>query len=106
MSVDGSAVLNENALEGRDEHLGIGGLMDELAGSTGALKLVVAAVDDERDIALFQFCAHVRRRESVVKSVVDDSCGEVGKLRLHYRVLERAGDDDLRPGMLETLGDI
>ena len=53
MSVDGSAVLRENALEGRDQHLRISGFVDELSGSAGALKLVVAAVNDERHIALF-----------------------------------------------------
>ena len=73
MSVDGSALLRENALECRDEHLRTSGLVHQLAGSAGALELVVAALDDKRHIALFQFRAHIRRREAVVKSVVDHS---------------------------------
>jgi hypothetical protein len=76
-SVDGrSPLLRENALERRDEHLRTRGLVHELAGGAGALKLVEAAVDDERHVALFQFRANIRRCESIVKRVIDDSCGE------------------------------
>src|SRR5205823_937192 len=40
------------------------------------------------------------------ESVIDDSCGEIGKLCLLYCILECARDYDLRAGVLETLSDI
>src|SRR5262245_21375008 len=77
--------------------------VNQLSGRTGAFQLTEAAVNDERNVAIFQPSAHIGCCATAVEGVVDDRGGEPRTLALNRRILKSARDDDACPGFLEAV---
>ena len=77
--------------------------MNQFAGRTGAFQLTEAAVNDERNVALFQSGAHIGCCNTAVEGVVDDRGGKPGLLALRNRIIKSARNHNPGSGSLEAV---
>jgi len=93
---------------GQRSHQNVWGrrLVNQLTGRTGTFQLTEAAVNNERNISLFQPGAHIGGCEATMQDVVDDRGGEPGLFALGQRIRKRARDDNPGSGVLEAVGNV
>ena len=77
--------------------------MNQLTGRASAFQVTEAAINDERNVALFQSGADIGCCETAVEGVIDDRGGEPGMFALNNRIIKRARNDNPGPGLLEAL---
>src|SRR5262245_14862184 len=99
-------LLSQDACQCNHQHVWVRRLVNQLTGRTGAIQPTEAAVDNERNVALFQPGAHSRGGETPMQGVVDDRGGEPVILALGHRILKCACDDNPGPSFLEALRNV